>query len=78
MGIFIKFRSFCKAGPLNQSFCKQESNLLCKKQSLNMEEDKTVGKSLNDNSRISLHYPQCKCDGTKSLEGMATVCAKPD
>lgn len=43
----LSLKSFCKAGPLNQSYCKQESNLSCKNQSLNKEKDKTVGKSLN-------------------------------
>lgn len=51
----LKLKSFCKAGPLNQSYSKQESNLLRKNQSLNKEKDKTVGKSLNGNFRIT--YP---------------------
>lgn len=52
----LSLKSFSKAEPLNQSYCKQESNILCKHQSLNKEKDKTVGKSLNGNSRITHPY----------------------
>lgn len=63
--ISLSFKSFCKAGPLNQSYCKQESNLLTRKKI------KPVVKALNGNSRITHPYiiPSVWCDKKSRRNG---------